>query len=924
MQNQVSTNTRNFPILFNHRLNEEFHEFLNLITKSLAILAITTLCLEQAIYLAASTAQSPLLVADITTNLTSEISSASDINLTSYNDTMLQGAKLKAREDVNINAQNNLLILTATDSSLVTEKAKNKATFHFSKSTNGGIGTDIHNTEIIAGAGSSDPQTIVKTQNADGVVSTADNSAENTTENSANINSASAQTIQPAQSAPTGTTNFNIGNTAYVEYKAGSSSSSSNNANKSASHTKTLSPTEAAIAAANSNSASSNSGGVSAASVSTSSNGSNSSNSTNIVNPNTNSGLMYLAQLDNASKNIPINNSDSIINANTITSNNITTNSNASLFALAENNPYIASASTRIGTTSIGNVLFNPLTEIHDSWNSRNGGLTGAGTAVVIVVVTVAIAASAGAAGAAVAGAAGATTTTVAAGATVATTTLTTTGAFIAAGTAAAITSTATTFAVSAVNNGGKIGQSLKDTTSKESLKNIAISAVAAGATAGVMSGLQSGGYIASSTTAPTQIASFSDLGNSFGNALAKSAVNTTTSVAAQSTLNGDSFKDAMKLQATNILINAVGQVGAEQIGVASHGTAERTAMVDSSGNAVRDLNGNVMTITTQITPATINMPVQLTLHAGLGCAMAAAGGNNCGAGAAAGITGELIGASLRSSVDDGSITRLNAIGLAEVGSALAAAIVAQPDDGNSVFAGSRIGRNAAENNAISAQYHEVATPKKDTSLIKNDSGQIKLGILGIKFGEINFGISGEAKINNNSSVKISANQEVSFESGSYHASWLIVPENQELWKNNDNFKNNVLPDGRVYATVGGGPDKASSEIFKELPNLHGGINRQPYDTDLSNKVLTVQINPALIGSEDTKIQQIFDLNKNYENHQDKLNYWLFPKNNDNFYNSNSYFSGIGQAAGIPIPQTNLNTPGYDKPVPATYFTNPN
>ena len=356
-----------------------------------------------------------------------------------------------------------------------------------------------------------------------------------------------------------------------------------------------------------------------------------------------------------------------------------------------------STASAHIGTTSIGGVLFNPLTEIHDSWNSRNGGLTGAGTAVIAVVAVAAIAVTAGAAGTAVGGAIAA--TGAAAGGGVATAAAVA-GVMVGAATTAAITSATVTLAISTVNNGGNIGQAVKDTASKESLKNIAVSAAAAALTAGVMNGLERANIVASASTAATQIASVGDLGKSLGNALARSAVNTTTSVAAQSTLNGDSFKDSLKLQAVNILIGAVGQVGAEQIGVASHGT------VDQYGNVV--------------TAPSINMPVQLALHAGLGCAMAAAGGNNCGAGAAAGVTGELIGSSLRSSVDDGSMKRSTALALAESGSALAAAAIVNPDDGDSVFAGSRIGRNAAENNALLYRAGTNSNPKQtDKEFIK-------------------------------------------------------------------------------------------------------------------------------------------------------------------------------------------------------------
>ena len=299
---------------------------------------------------------------------------------------------------------------------------------------------------------------------------------------------------------------------------------------------------------------------------------------------------------------------------------------------------------------------------------------------------------------------------------------------------------TAATFAVNAVNDGGNLGQAIKQTTSKDSLKNIAISGIAAGLTAGILEGisptpvtagtsgagdlgnattlsdatptaaptsptsltidtptLQGPTFASTATSSPASevnlasvgsntansantlntantvrsISSFSDLTANFQRALTQSAVNGVSSAAAQSAIDGDSFKDSLKLQATNVLINAVGQVGAEQIGLAAH-----------SGQ--------------------ISTPVQLTLHAGLGCAMAAAGSNNCAAGAAAGVAGELIGASLRNQVENGAIQKATAIGLAETGSALAAATLAKPNDGDSVFAGSRIGHNSAEYNSLS------------------------------------------------------------------------------------------------------------------------------------------------------------------------------------------------------------------------------
>lgn len=68
---------------------------------------------------------------------------------------------------------------------------------------------------------------------------------------------------------------------------------------------------------------------------------------------------------------------------------------------------------------------------------------------------------------------------------------------------------------------------------------------------------------------------------------------------------------------------------------------------------------------------------------------------------------------------------------------------------------------------------------------------------------------------------------------------------------------------------------------------------------------------------------KLFDLNKNFEANPNKLNYWFYPDQIKNSYNSNSYFTGIGQAAGLPIPQITIQAPGYNKPVPQFYFISP-
>ena len=454
----------------------------------------------------------------------------------------------------------------------------------------------------------------------------------------------------------------------------------------------------------------------------------------------------------------------------------------------------------------------------------------------------------------------------------------------------------------------GNIAKTLKDTTSKESLKNIAIAALAGGIAGGLMSFISpapqagvatSGGDGAASlgstsptavpTTSPTEISApmntalstspspgsitnVNQLANAFAGAVKNTSINVGSQIAAQSAVNGESVQDAIKNQGTNILLYAAGELAANQIGNAAH-------PVDAQGN--------------NLAPR-INMPTQLALHAGLGCALAAAGGNNCGAGAAAGVIGEATGQYLNNNTQ---LTREQLIAASQITGALAAATVAEPEDGNSVFAGSYIAANAVRNNAIKVWVQEVAV-------------------------------------------------------GNYHTSIKIQPEDQIRWKNDPRYGdifNNIDPEtGMYYATIGGGPDSSSS-IFGNLiggetaSGQMDGINRTR-DINPLNKSWESS-NLVSINQENSYIEKLFNANANYKNN---LDYALFPNKNSSSYNSNSYTSGILEAVGITpptLPKSTINaqwsdpehpgrsglinieytlpkfpTPGYSKPVPLKYF----
>ena len=87
----------------------------------------------------------------------------------------------------------------------------------------------------------------------------------------------------------------------------------------------------------------------------------------------------------------------------------------------------------------------------------------------------------------------------------------------------------------------------------------------------------------------------------------------------------GDAFKGSLR----SLAINAVGEVAANEIGNLAH---DKVVINAETGQVIR------------VIPAEIGKAKQLALHAALGCGMGLAGGNDCGAGAAAGVVGESFG----------------------------------------------------------------------------------------------------------------------------------------------------------------------------------------------------------------------------------------------------------------------------------------
>ena len=122
---------------------------------------------------------------------------------------------------------------------------------------------------------------------------------------------------------------------------------------------------------------------------------------------------------------------------------------------------------------------------------------------------------------------------------------------------------------------------------------------------------------------------------------------------------------------------------------------------------------------------------------------MAAAGSNNCAAGAMAGVTGELTADTLYNHTN---LSRQNSIEAAKLTGALSSAMIVGPDDGDSVFAGSQIGRNAGENNALYIGGR-VKLPYSDKITGKGNDYDIHSGLkLGIGLEEKSIGTDGYGK----------------------------------------------------------------------------------------------------------------------------------------------------------------------------------
>jgi len=292
-------------------------------------------------------------------------------------------------------------------------------------------------------------------------------------------------------------------------------------------------------------------------------------------------------------------------------------------------------------------------------------------------------------------------------------------GTAVAATAAATASTTAASTSMNADGDAWKQAKTIsKDTwdatTSREAFENYAIAAGTALLTAGLMdvTGLNEVGNAANSTanganaattttastasattsttaatttsaatattTSTTVAASNPSIYMQAGKALAESAISTVSSTAAQASVKGISFSDAIKEQGTNILVGAVANVGAKHIGV-NYKTSAQTGA---------------------------DKAIQLTSHAALGAGVSALTGNDALSGAVSAVVGEVSGEYFRDSGINKK-TGSQLAGLVGGYSAIFTGNAVGLDDlevADSMFAGQRLGINAALYNAYFAK----------------------------------------------------------------------------------------------------------------------------------------------------------------------------------------------------------------------------
>ncbi|MFE8647292.1 RHS repeat domain-containing protein, partial [Sphingomonas sp. NCPPB 2930] len=149
---------------------------------------------------------------------------------------------------------------------------------------------------------------------------------------------------------------------------------------------------------------------------------------------------------------------------------------------------------------------------------------------------------------------------------------------------------------------------------------------------------------------------------------------------------------------------------------------------------------------------------------------------------------------------------------------------------------------------------------------------------------------------------------------GLNHSKIVITPNNQSIYANDPRFQN-IDANGKRFATLGAGPNSNF--------HLESGTNRAR-DVEEKNAYKKKLDIPCKYKDEDSAINKLFEMSDNYN--KNMVWYTLIPHNIFGIptgYNSNSFISGLGGAAGFDMPSpgnTGANTPGYQNPIPSSRF----
>ncbi|WP_409524693.1 hemagglutinin repeat-containing protein [Nitrincola sp. MINF-07-Sa-05] len=296
-----------------------------------------------------------------------------------------------------------------------------------------------------------------------------------------------------------------------------------------------------------------------------------------------------------------------------------------------------------------GKIDWKTVQEAHDSWDYKQQGLTEVGAAVVVIVVAFLTAGAASSAASSLTGAGGSTATF--------------TSTVMSSAIEAGITSIASTSAVTFINSGGDLGETLDALGSSDNLQQILQSMITAGALQGLGQTITIDGKpLASITPADGFIAH-----------AGSELITNITSAMIDSALTGSSLEDSIKDAVIASIINASASQGANWIGDMS----------------IPDENGTVA----------LNDFAQAFSHAILGCmagSASAGSGDGCAPGAVGGVVGEF---SAEFYNPDGTKNHNRTIEFSRMMASIAGAFTGQGTEGVSIAG--MTGGNAAANNYL-------------------------------------------------------------------------------------------------------------------------------------------------------------------------------------------------------------------------------